>query len=198
MDDMKRNNVDIHTDNPCGTSPSLFMNLARVSLLCTEELNYHGALNDTSSKERGANYGYPDCFAAWDPSIIPNNQNIKVGTQFLIGTASGSLSDATCAQRYPPKLCFPAHTAPLGVKFKADGSAAYITFHGSWYDYSLPMHTAHPQHLLPIAPTSENIFADFVLGIATLPMAFALARLSSILRPACRPSLLRLSQRLSM
>ncbi len=93
-----------------------------------EELNYHGTLSGTSS-ERGANYGYPDCFAAWDPSVIPNNQNIKVGTQFAIGTGS----DATCAQRIPPKLCFPSHTAPLGVKFNNNSTAAYIAFHGSWY-----------------------------------------------------------------
>jgi glucose/arabinose dehydrogenase len=94
-------------------------------------MNYHGPLNGTSP-ERGANFGYPDCFAAWDPSVIPNNQNIKVGTQFLIGTASGQLSDATCASRNAPRLCFPAHTAPLDIKFNSNATAAYITFHGSW------------------------------------------------------------------
>jgi hypothetical protein len=35
-----------------------------------EELNYHGTLNGTGP-EKGANYGYPECFAAWDPSVIP-------------------------------------------------------------------------------------------------------------------------------
>jgi hypothetical protein len=109
VDNMSKNNVDIHNTNPC------------------EELNYHGTLNGTSA-ERGANYGYPDCFAAWDPSIIPNNANIKVGTQFAIGTGS----DSICANRISPKLCFPAHTAPLGVRFNSNSTAAYIGFHGSW------------------------------------------------------------------
>ena len=110
MDNLSKNNVDIHNTNPC------------------EELNYHGTLNATSP-ETGANYGYPDCFAAWDPSVIPNNANIKVGTQFAIGTNS----DAPCANRVAPKLCFPAHTAPLGVRFNPNSTAAYISFHGSWY-----------------------------------------------------------------
>jgi glucose/arabinose dehydrogenase len=101
--------------------------LGAVLTLIAEELNYHGTLNGTSA-ERGANYGYPECFAAWDPSVIPDNQNINVGTQFPIGSAS-----TDCASRYAPKLCFPSHTAPLGVKFNADGSAVYISFHGSWY-----------------------------------------------------------------
>jgi glucose/arabinose dehydrogenase len=58
-----------------------------------------------------------------------SNQNIKVGTQFAIGTGN----DSTCTTRTPPKLCFPSHTAPLGVKFNSNSTAAYISFHGSWY-----------------------------------------------------------------
>jgi glucose/arabinose dehydrogenase len=95
-------------------------------------MNFHGNLADTASKQYGANYGYPDCFAAWDPSVIPNNQNISVGTQFLIGSAKVDMNDATCAQRYAPRLCFPSHTAPLDIKFTGTGDAAYVTFHGSW------------------------------------------------------------------
>ena len=107
---MKRNNIDIHNTNPC------------------EELNYHGPLNSTTSSAlHGANYGYPECFAAWDPSVIPNNQNITVGTQFPINS-----DNTDCSTRKAPTLCFPSHTAPLGIKIKDDGSAAYISFHGSW------------------------------------------------------------------
>lgn len=94
----------------------------------TEELNFHGQI-DRSSPQFGTNYGYPECFAAWDPSIIPNNDGIEVGTQFAFGTGN----DTECLERTPPKLCFPAHTAPLGVTFNQNGTAAYIAFHGSWY-----------------------------------------------------------------
>ncbi|KAF2177307.1 soluble quino protein glucose dehydrogenase [Zopfia rhizophila CBS 207.26] len=151
VDNMQRNSKDIHNTNPC------------------EELNYHGPLNDSSAKERGANYGYPECFAAWDPSVIPNNQNIKVGTQFLTGSASGSLSDATCEQRYAPKLCFPSHTAPLDVKFKADGTAAFITFHGSWNrsppdGYRLSKINFNPATGMPTEPSTSTTAAINVMS----------------------------------
>ncbi|KAF2793095.1 soluble quino protein glucose/sorbosone dehydrogenase [Melanomma pulvis-pyrius CBS 109.77] len=149
VDDMKKNNVDIHNTNPC------------------EELNYHGTLSGTSS-ERGANYGYPDCFAAWDPSVIPNNQNIKVGTQFAIGTGS----DSTCAQRIPPKLCFPSHTAPLGVKFNNNSTAAYIAFHGSWNrsppdGYRLSKINVDPATGMPTEPSTSNTAAINVMSNPT-------------------------------
>ena len=111
VDEMVRQGKDVHTTNP------------------GEELNYHGALADTKAKERGANYGYPECFAAWDPSVLPNNTNIKVGTQFVMNPA---LTDTVCDNRIAPRLTFAAHTAPLDIKFKKDGLTAYITFHGSW------------------------------------------------------------------
>ncbi|CZT50154.1 related to L-sorbosone dehydrogenase [Rhynchosporium secalis] len=115
VDDMKRQGVDVHQTNP------------------GEELNYHGLVNKTAaSPQRGLNYGYPSCFAAWDPSVLPNNANIKVGTQFLIGDPSDSNTDALCLQRQGPRLTFPSHTAPLDVKFNRNGTAAYIAFHGSW------------------------------------------------------------------
>lgn len=62
--------------------------------------------------------------------MIPN-MNISVGTQFAIGSGG---NDTECAtERTAPKLCFPSHTAPLGVTFNNNGTAAYIAFHGSWY-----------------------------------------------------------------
>lgn len=115
VDDMRRQGKDVHNTNP------------------GEELNYHGLLfNDTKSPERGANFGYPQCFSAWDPSVLPANSNIKVGTQFLIVDASGSNTDAMCLQRQAPRLTFTSHTAPLDVKFNRNGTVAYIAFHGSW------------------------------------------------------------------
>ncbi|CAI6339410.1 unnamed protein product [Periconia digitata] len=109
VDNLETDGVDIHNTNPC------------------EELNYHGTI-EGSTAEYGANYGYPDCFAAWDPSVIPNNENINIGTQFAFGDGN----DTACAERVPPRLCFPSHTAPLGVTFNNKGTAAYIAFHGSW------------------------------------------------------------------
>jgi hypothetical protein len=66
--------------------------------------------------------------------VIPNAaaQNLKVGTPFVIGTPSGSNTDAMCQARKAPKLCFPSHTAPLDIKFNKNGTAGYVPFHGSW------------------------------------------------------------------
>ncbi|KAF2005836.1 glucose sorbosone dehydrogenase [Amniculicola lignicola CBS 123094] len=145
VDNMKKNNVDIHNTNPC------------------EELNYHGILN-TTSPEKGANYGYPECYSAWDPSIIPNNANIKVGTQFAIDSGN----DATCANRIPPKLCFPSHTAPLGVKFNPNSTAAYIAFHGSWNrsppdGYRLTKINVNPETGMPTEPSISTTAAIQVM-----------------------------------
>lgn len=113
-DDIVRNGIDVHNTNP------------------GEELNYHGSLADPKAKERGANYGYPYCFAAWDPSVLPNNTNIKVGSQFVIDENGMALTDGDCAKTVSPRLTLPSHTAPLDIRFKTDGSAAYVPFHGSW------------------------------------------------------------------
>jgi glucose/arabinose dehydrogenase len=97
-----------------------------------EELNYHGVLNDTKSPQFGANYGYPLCIAARDPTILPANTEIQIGTQFVYGTVGGINTDDLCAPKQAPRLTFPAHTAPIDLKFNANGSALYVTFHGSW------------------------------------------------------------------
>ncbi|KUJ15013.1 soluble quino protein glucose dehydrogenase [Mollisia scopiformis] len=109
-DDIKKNSVDIHTNNPA------------------EELNYHGSINSTSNSLHGANYGYPNCFSVWDPTTLSGT----IGMQTSIDLSVKKLSDADCAKIQAPKLVFPAHTAPIDIKFKKDGSAAYISFHGSW------------------------------------------------------------------
>ncbi|KAK6335069.1 hypothetical protein TWF718_010511 [Orbilia javanica] len=108
-DNIERDGVDVHTDNP------------------GEELNFHGSVRDTSTSRR--NYGYPSCFTAWDPSVIPDHGNIVRGQQFSL---DANVNDATCASGYQaPRLAFPAHTAPLDIIFDKAGDA-WVTLHGSW------------------------------------------------------------------
>lgn len=115
VDNFDRNGENIHQNNP------------------GEEMNFHGYLNGTETEEQGGNYGYPSCYAAWNVEEIPDNQNINVGTQFAIGEQNATLNDTFCQNdRVPPRLTFAAHMAPLDMKFNSNGSAAWVTFHGSW------------------------------------------------------------------
>lgn len=115
VDDMDRDGQDIHQNNP------------------GEELNFFGYLNGTEYAGQGQNYGYPMCFAAWNISAIPNNAGLQVGSQFAIGDQSATLNDTVCASNYiAPRLTFQAHMAPLDILFNENGTAAWITFHGSW------------------------------------------------------------------
>ena len=112
-DQVERDGVDIHEDNP------------------GEEMNFHGFLN-ASTENQGGNYGYPSCYAVWNTSI-PDPGNLTVGSQFTMDPNS-TLNDTTCATQFvPPRLTFQAHMAPLDIKFLPDGTVAYVTFHGSWY-----------------------------------------------------------------
>ncbi|KAI0008375.1 soluble quino protein glucose dehydrogenase [Xylariaceae sp. FL0662B] len=124
-DDIHRSDVDLHNNNPA------------------EELNYHGVVSDANNALKGLNYGYPACFAAWQTTDIPSNDAITVGSQFggLQGTPFQEVTEATAmpdvdefcrTQRQAPRLVFPAHTAPLDIKFTEDGNSAYVAFHGSW------------------------------------------------------------------
>ncbi|RYP51690.1 hypothetical protein DL768_002991 [Monosporascus sp. mg162] len=109
--EIQRDGVDIHQDNP------------------GEELNFHGYPHGLT-EHQGGNYGYPDCFALWNTSI-PNRGDLEVGDQFTISTSAFS-NDSICNENYvSPRLTFPAHTAPLDIKFRPDGSEAYVSFHGS-------------------------------------------------------------------
>ncbi|KND86449.1 hypothetical protein TOPH_08923 [Tolypocladium ophioglossoides CBS 100239] len=123
VDVLTRAGVDIHSDNPA------------------EELNYHGRLNDSATaKDQGGNYGFPLCYALWNTTGFPDLGALKTGDQ-VPGPAGEvkKLSDASCNTDYvPPRLAFQAHTAPLDIKFNADGSKAFITFHGSW-DRKVPI-----------------------------------------------------------
>lgn len=95
-----------------------------------EELNFHGYLNGTPYDQQGDNYGYPQCYAAWDVAALPQNDNMSVGAQFAADGAGGD--DAYCAAQVPPRLTFLAHQAPLDIKFNNSGTEAWISFHGSW------------------------------------------------------------------
>jgi glucose/arabinose dehydrogenase len=115
IDDVTRNGQDFHNDNP------------------GEELNFLGYLNGTTTTEQGSNFGYPVCFAAWNVNSIPDGSGLEVGTPFAINEISATNSDAICEKTtVGPRLTFPAHWAPLDIKFNSKGSVAYITSHGSW------------------------------------------------------------------
>jgi glucose/arabinose dehydrogenase len=115
IDDITRDGQDIHNDNP------------------GEELNFLGYLNGTTMPEQGANFGYPTCFAAWDLSTIPDDSGLQVGQPFAINEITAANNDSVCQKTtVGPRLTFPAHWAPLDIKFNSKGSVAYITSHGSW------------------------------------------------------------------
>lgn len=116
VDELVRLGQDIHQNNP------------------GEEMNFHGYLNGTTIDGQGGNYGYPSCYAAWNVSVIPSNEGIEVGTQFAIGDQNATVNDTLCKDRMAPRLTFAAHMAPLDIKFNQDGTAAWVTFHGSWWD----------------------------------------------------------------
>ncbi|KAL1889165.1 hypothetical protein Sste5346_009114 [Sporothrix stenoceras] len=119
IDDIVRNGVDVHDNNP------------------GEELNYHGPISQIPSSP-SPNFGYPSCFALWDPTNFPDLGTLTVGEQFSM-TQSTSLNDQICASSYvAPRLTFQAHQAPLDIIFTPSGSAAYVSFHGSW-DRSQPV-----------------------------------------------------------
>ncbi|KAF2173252.1 hypothetical protein M409DRAFT_62814 [Zasmidium cellare ATCC 36951] len=113
-DEIERSGQDIHQNNPA------------------EELNFLGYLNGTESSNQGRNFGYPECFTAWQPQDIPDFDG-QVGEQFAVPLNS-TQNDTTCdlANRQAPRLAFQAHTAPLDILFNSAGTAAWISFHGSW------------------------------------------------------------------
>lgn len=104
-----------------------------------DELNYHGIIGKANDLNQGLNHGYPYCHAAWDVHVIPRRGDLVVGNQFLVGdvnntfTANDTINDAVCAkERAAPIITLPAHNAPIDLKFTADGTEAFVSFHGSW------------------------------------------------------------------
>ncbi|KAI4280397.1 MAG: hypothetical protein L6R38_004492 [Xanthoria sp. 2 TBL-2021] len=114
VDEIMREGEDVQQDNP------------------GEEMNFHGYLNGTENAPQGSNYGYPYCFSAWAPEDLPQNENIKIGTQFAMGEQNNTINDTFCAGQTPPRLTFQAHMAPLDIKFNSSGAEAWVSFHGSW------------------------------------------------------------------
>ncbi|KFZ08050.1 hypothetical protein V502_09572 [Pseudogymnoascus sp. VKM F-4520 (FW-2644)] len=113
-DNVARSGTDIHATNP------------------GEEMNFVGTL--ASTENQGGNYGYPNCLAVWDTNI-PDIGTMTVGSQFAVDVTdqTTTVTDATCeSERVKPRLTFEPHTAPLDIKFSADGSKAFVSFHGSW------------------------------------------------------------------
>jgi len=112
-DRLNRSGEDIHQDNPA------------------EELNFLGYLNGTGSQDLGQNFGYPDCFAAWEADDLPDFDGVT-GNQFAPNDQNDTNNDQLCSERVAPRLVFHAHMAPLDIKFDANGTQAWISFHGSW------------------------------------------------------------------
>lgn len=112
-DQLNRSGEDIHQNNPA------------------EKLNFLGYLNGTGSQNLGQNFGYPDCFAAWDADAIPDFDGVT-GNQFAVNDQNDTNNDQLCSERVAPRLVFHAHMAPLDLKFDSNGTQAWISFHGSW------------------------------------------------------------------
>lgn len=93
-----------------------------------EKMDYHGVLNDTVSKLKGAKFGYPSCVPAWDTGLL-NVASSQVGTLFK---PDGVPNANDCASRQLGCLHFHSHTAPLDIRFNANATSAYIAFHGNW------------------------------------------------------------------
>ncbi|KAI9860384.1 MAG: hypothetical protein M1824_003159 [Vezdaea acicularis] len=130
-----------------------------------EELNYLGLITDT---ETGGNYGYPLCLAAWNVSTIQDPGNLTVGAQFVVDGPNTTIDDDFCARNYiPPRLSFQAHMAPIDIKFTADASQAFISFHGSW-DRTFPV--GYKVSLIsfsngnPTAPSTSTTAATDILS----------------------------------
>ncbi len=82
-------------------------------------------------KPAGTWFGYPTCFAVWEPSLIKDRQ-FKTGEQFVV-TPNTSFADSNCVGKAtPPRLSFQAHSAPIAAAFDSDAKNLYVSFHGSW------------------------------------------------------------------
>ncbi|KAF2189696.1 soluble quino protein glucose dehydrogenase, partial [Zopfia rhizophila CBS 207.26] len=114
-DNIDRDGFEIHENNPA------------------EELNYHGKLSDDKAPERGRNFGFPLCFAAWNISEIPSAGRLQIGEQFAISDENATVQDPFCrSERQSPRLVFQPHSSPLDMKFDSKGDNAFVTLHGSW------------------------------------------------------------------
>lgn len=113
---MQRKGADVHNSNP------------------GEELNFHGLPNDTNSEVYGKNFGYPACVAIFDSSnVVDYPGGAKTGLQMAGDQMPSNYTDDWCKDdTVAPYITFGSHLAPLDIKFNSKGSAALISFHGSW------------------------------------------------------------------
>ncbi|KAF3009062.1 hypothetical protein E8E14_006884 [Neopestalotiopsis sp. 37M] len=126
--------TDVHFNNPA------------------EELNYLGDV----SKPNNQWYGYPTCFTVGDPTQFKDKTNFVLGDQFVTNPSS-TFNDTTCIQKStPPRLVFPAHSAPLDCKFEAGSKNLWVTLHGSW-DRSPP--TGFGVVRVPFVKASDGSYA---------------------------------------
>ncbi|CAO1605060.1 hypothetical protein XANCAGTX0491_008594 [Xanthoria calcicola] len=151
VDEIMREGEDVHQDNP------------------GEEMNFHGYLNGTEYAPQGSNYGYPYCFSAWTPEDLPQNENLKIGTQFAMGEQNSTINDTFCSRQTPPRLTFQAHMAPLDIKFNNSGAEAWVSFHGSW-DRTNPV--GYKLSVIPFAndepvaaPDNKTAASDVVVNV---------------------------------
>ncbi|KAK7223527.1 hypothetical protein V2G26_011530 [Clonostachys chloroleuca] len=153
VDEVTRNGEDIQLNNP------------------GDELNFHGYVNGSagSLREVGGNYGYPLCYALWETDGFPSIGDLKTGDQFPGGNIK-TLSDATCKSDYvAPRLTFPAHTAPLDIKFNKDATAAYISFHGSFNRKPPVGYRIASVNFSNGQPTSASDSRDAAVDVLTTP-----------------------------
>ena len=101
-DDLTREGHDVHQNNP------------------GEEMNFLGYLNPSTapggrqSPNQGGNFGYPQCFTAWNATEIPNFKG-ATGTQFSLGE-NATNNDTACANDYvAPRLTFEAHVSEANI-----------------------------------------------------------------------------------
>lgn len=161
-DGIKRFGVDIHEDSP-GEEMN-YHGILRFPSSSPSSSNVSSSPDQ--GQQQGGNHGYPYCLALCNSSLpFPSLNTLKTGSQFTHDSTPYSIpylsssdssdtsspqakpinittSDTSCssANFIPPRLTFPAHTAPLDIKFSHGNdnqSLAYISFHGSW-DRSTP------------------------------------------------------------
>ncbi|PHH69370.1 hypothetical protein CDD80_6788 [Ophiocordyceps camponoti-rufipedis] len=117
LDNMHRHNRDIHQTNP------------------GDELNFHGQPSNPHSRVYGRNFGYPACVAIFDASVIQGYPGgARTGMQMTGDHMRGmNFTDQYCqSHTVAPVITLDAHLAPLDIDFLDDGSAAFISMHGSW------------------------------------------------------------------
>ena len=133
-DQIQRNGVDIHQDDP------------------GEEMNFHGDLG-SNDQLHGTNYGYPDCFALWGENI-PDQGSLKVGDQFVFNPSS-TLNDTTCAKSYTaPRLTFQVSVEITYQRASMYGSANIRTPRRTWpLSTSSSLQTA----VRPTSPSTEAV-----------------------------------------